>query len=83
MSLNSLQMPFALPWGTEEVTLYVGHVPIGESLEPIVVRKGIVRRVLPDRSVGDPGTRAYYEVCTDPKVLQLVEEHEAVNRPPA
>lgn len=83
VALNSLQMPLALPWGTEDVTLYVGHVPIGESLEPIVVRKGVVRRVRPNRSVGEPGTHAYYEVCTNPKVLQIVEEHEALHRPPA
>jgi hypothetical protein len=38
---------------------------------------------MPDRSVGEPGTHAYYEVCTNPKVLQIVEEHEAVHRPPA
>jgi hypothetical protein len=28
---------------------------------------------LPDGSIGSSGTRAYYEVCTSPKVFELVE----------
>lgn len=74
VSFEPLQMRFPMPWGIEDVTLHVGHVPIGEALERIVVRQGVVRHILPNRSIGEPGTRAYYEVCVNPKVLQAVEE---------
>ena len=40
---------FPLPWGKERVQLYFGEVPLGESIEPIVVRKGFVRQLLPGR----------------------------------
>ncbi|HEV3483163.1 MAG TPA: hypothetical protein VGR97_12645 [Candidatus Acidoferrales bacterium] len=62
---------FPLPWGKERVQLYFGEVPLGESLEPIVVRKGFVHQLLPGGKIGDQGARAYYEVCTDAKLLEL------------
>lgn len=62
---------FPLPWGKERVQLYFGEVPLGESLEPIVVRKGFVHQLLPGGKIGEQGARAYYEVCTDAKLLEL------------
>ena len=47
-----------MPWGKERVQLFFGEVPLGESLEPIVVRKGFVRQLLPGAKVGAQGTRA-------------------------
>jgi hypothetical protein len=32
-----------------------------------------VRQLLSDGRIGPEGQRAYYEVCTDPRVLELVE----------
>jgi hypothetical protein len=71
---------FPMPWGKERVQLYFGEVPLGESLEPIVIRKGFVRQLLPGAKIGAQGTRAYYEVCTDPKLLELARKK--VGTPP-
>jgi hypothetical protein len=65
---------FPMPWGKERVQLYFGEVPLGESIEPIVIRKGFVRQLLPGAKIGAAGTRAYYEVCTDPKLLELARK---------
>jgi hypothetical protein len=65
---------FPLPWGKDRVQLYFGEVPLGESLEPIVLRKGFVRQLLPGGKIGARGTRAYYEVCTDTKLLEIARK---------
>jgi hypothetical protein len=62
---------FPMPWGKERVQLYFGEVPLGGSLEPIIIRKGFARQLLPGREFGPQGTHAYYEVCTDEKLLDL------------
>jgi len=77
VSLRTLEMNFPMPWGKEKVTLCVGAVPIGESLERVVIRKGTVRQILPNGQIGQPGMRVYYEVCTNPEVLQAVQEKGA------
>jgi hypothetical protein len=77
ISLAPMGGNFPLPWGKERVQLYFGEVPLGESLEPIVVRKGFVRQLLPGGKIGAQGTRAYYEVCTDAKLLDLARKKVA------
>jgi len=74
ISLSPMTGNFPLPWGKERVQLYIGEVPLGESLEPIVVRKGFVRQLQPGGIIGSQGTRAYYEVCTDGKLLELARK---------
>ncbi len=74
ISLSPMTGNFPLPWGKERVQLYFGEVPLGESLEPIVVRKGFVRQLQPGGKIGSQGTRAYYEVCTDGKLLELARK---------
>jgi len=74
ISLAPMSGNFPLPWGKERVQLHFGEVPLGESLEPIVIRKGLVRQLLPGGKIGGPGTRPYYEVCTDPKLLELARK---------
>jgi archaellum component FlaC len=74
ISLAPMSGNFPLPWGKERVQLYFGEVPLGESLEPIVVRKGFVRQLLPGGKIGAQGARPYYEVCTDPKLLDLARK---------
>ena len=77
---------FPMPWGKERVQLYFGEVPLGDSLEPIVIRKGFVRQLLPGGKIGAQGNRPYYEVCTDPKLLELARKKVAAinpkNKPP-
>ena len=65
----------------ERVQLYFGEVPLGDSLEPIVIRKGFVRQLLPGAKIGAQGNRPYYEVCTDPKLLDLARKKFAVGSP--
>ncbi len=71
ISLSPMAGTFPMPWGKERVQLYFGEVPLGGSIEPIVVRKGYVRQLLPGAKIGTQGTRAYYEVCTDTKLIEL------------
>jgi hypothetical protein len=65
---------FPMPWGKERVQLYFGEVPIGDTFEPIIIRKGYVRQLLPGGKIGAQGTRAYFEVCTHPKLLELARK---------
>jgi len=74
ISLAPMGGNFPLPWGKERVQLYFGEVPLGESIEPIVIRKGFVRQILPGGKIGAPGNRPYYEVCTDAKLLDLARK---------
>jgi hypothetical protein len=81
ISLAPMGGNFPLPWGKERVQIYFGEVPLGDSLEPIVVRKGFVRQLLPGGKIGTQGTRAFYEVCTDGKLLELARRKFAVVSP--
>jgi len=73
ISMASVETDCQMPWGRERVTFYFGEAPIGEGLEPILIRKGFVRQLLPDGKIGGKSAHAYYEVCTSPKVFELVE----------
>jgi hypothetical protein len=72
ISLNSVTTKFEMPWGKEDVTLYFGEVPMGESTEFIVVREGLARQILPDGKIGVPTDHKFYEVCTAPHLYDLV-----------
>jgi hypothetical protein len=60
------------PWGKENVTLHYGEVPMGESVELLVLRKSLARELLPDGRIGAASSHPYYEVCTSPKLYDLV-----------
>ena len=81
ISLSPMGGNFPMPWGKERVQLYFGEVPLGDSLEPIVIRKGFVRQLLPGAKIGAQGNRAYYEVCTDSKLLDLARKKFAAGSP--
>jgi hypothetical protein len=72
ISLSSVTTKFEMPWGKEDVTLYFGEVPMGESTEFIVVREGLARQILPDGKIGVPTDHKFYEVCTAPHLYDLV-----------
>jgi len=40
ISLESIETRLDMPWGKQSVTLYYGEVPLGESVELLVLRKG-------------------------------------------
>jgi class 3 adenylate cyclase len=74
ISLETIVTTQDYPWGKqkEEVTLYFGEVPMGESVEVLVLRKGLARQLLPDGKIGGKSDHAYYEVCTNPDLYELV-----------
>lgn len=72
ISLETIQTKLDKPWGKEEVTLYYGEVPMGESVELLVLRQGVARQLLPDGKIGKPADHYYYEVCTSPALYDLV-----------
>ena len=73
IALTSVEADCVMPWGKERVTFFCGETPVGEGLEPVLIRRGCVRQLLADGSIGAAGNRSYYEVCTSPKVFELVE----------
>src|SRR6202047_3705734 len=73
ISLTSVELECEMPWGKEKTTFFLGQAPIGDAVEPILLHRGFVRQLLSDGRIGPEGQRAYYEVCTDPRVLELVE----------
>src|SRR5205085_5006476 len=72
ISLESIDTKLDLPWAKENVTLFYGEVPIGETVELLVLRKGRARELLQDGKLGVPSEHAYYEVCTAPALFDLV-----------
>jgi len=71
ISLEKLVTNLDMPWGKHEVTLHYGEVPMGESVELLVVRDGMARELLPDGKIGKPSDHHYYEVCTSPAIYDL------------
>jgi hypothetical protein len=72
ISLDSVETKLEMPWGKEKVTLHYGEVPMGESVELLVLRKSLARELLPDSKIGAASSHYYYEVCTSPKLYDLV-----------
>jgi hypothetical protein len=72
ISLESVETKLDMPWGKENATLYYGEVPMGESVELLVLRKGLARQLLPDGKIGAASSHPYYEVCTSPALYDLV-----------
>jgi hypothetical protein len=72
ISLDSIETRLDLPWGKQNVTVFFGEVPLGESVELLVLRKAFARQLLPDGKVGRPTEHCYYEVCTSPALYDLV-----------
>ncbi len=72
ISLEPVHTHLEYPWSEEEVVLYYGEVPMGESVEYLVLRKGVARQLLPDGKIGKPSEHHYYEVCTNPALYDLV-----------
>jgi class 3 adenylate cyclase len=73
IALTSVEADCVMPWGKERVTFFAGETPVGEGVEPVLIRRGYVRQLLPDGQIGSAAARTYYEVCTSPKVFELVE----------
>ena len=73
IALTPLSADCAMPWGKERVEFFYGETPVGEGVEPVLIRRGYVRQLLPGGKMGEAGARPYYEVCVNPKAMELVE----------
>jgi hypothetical protein len=73
ISLTPLEAECVMPWGKERVSFLYGETPVGEGLEPVLIRRGFVRQMLPGGKIGEAGARPYYEVCVNSQVMDLVE----------
>jgi hypothetical protein len=71
ISLEKFVTKLDMPWGKHEVTLFYGEVPMGESVELLVVREGLARELQPDGKIGKASEHHYYEVCTSPAIYDL------------
>ena len=84
IALTPIEADCVVPWGKERVTFYSGETPVGEGnrarSDPA---GGFIRQLMPDGSIGSAGTLAYYEVCTDPKVFELIESLTSQSRSPS
>jgi hypothetical protein len=72
ISLDSIETKLDMPWGKENVTLHYGEVPMGDSVELLVLRKGLARELRPDGTIGVASEHPYYEVCTSSALYDLV-----------
>jgi hypothetical protein len=73
LALQRFETECEMPWGRERTAFFLGQAPIGETLEPILLRRGYVRTMQGDGRIGAASQRPYYEVCTHPKAFELVE----------
>ena len=72
ISLDSIETKQDMPWGKENVTLHYGEVPMGDSVELLVLRRGLARELLPEGAIGIASSHPYYEVCTSGALYDLV-----------
>jgi class 3 adenylate cyclase len=77
ISLFPLEGQFPMPWGKDRAQLFYGELPLGDTLEPIVIRRGMVRELLPGGKIGNPTNRPFFEVCVHPKLLELARKKVA------
>ncbi len=73
IALQEVAIDCELPWGRERTSFFYGEAPIGQGIEPILLRRGFIRSLLPDGRIGPAGHRPYYEVCTHPRALEMIE----------
>lgn len=71
ISLSASEAVSTFPWGRERATFYSGLVPVGDTLEPLLIRKGNVRQLMPDGKIGPVSSRAYYEVCAESFIPEI------------
>jgi class 3 adenylate cyclase len=72
ISMDSIETKLDMPWGKENVTLHYGEVPMGDSVELLVLRKGLARELRADGTIGVESQHPYYEVCTSSALYDLV-----------
>jgi hypothetical protein len=76
ISLQAFDMQVPLVWNQRKVRLYSGVVPIGQGLfHKIAIREGLIAHVDGrDFSLKRFTDRRYYEICTNAKIYQALEQ---------
>jgi hypothetical protein len=78
ISLELFELELPNFWGREKVRLFTGLVPVApEVFHRIVVREAVTPRVGADFSLKHWTDRRYYEVCTNARVYQAIEQRVA------
>ena len=72
ISLETIEQHLEYPWGKEEVTLYYGEVPMGETVELLVLRKGVARELFPDGKIGKASDAQLLRSLHQPALYDLV-----------
>ena len=73
IALTSIDADCVMPWGKERVTFYVGETPVGDGVEPVLIRRGFVRQLLPGGKIGAAGSRAVLRSLHKSQMFELVE----------
>src|SRR5271163_587275 len=68
ISLDVVEAKLEMPWGRENVVLHYGEVPMGESVELLVLRKSLALDLLLGGKIGAESSHRYYVVCTSAKL---------------
>jgi len=73
LSMSTLEIQFPLFGEPERVELYCGTLPLGESFQKVVVRKGRIPLLNPkDYTVVEYTANNYYEVCSSKPLYEYV-----------
>jgi hypothetical protein len=75
ISLQAFDLQVPMIWQKTTVRVYAGVVPLGQgSFHHIIIREGRIAHVdARDFSLKQITDRYYYEVCTNPKIYQAIE----------
>jgi hypothetical protein len=75
ISLEEFTLELPMPWGTEQVRLFRGLVPVGPGVfHPILVREGRAAQVeARDFRFVRWADHIYYEVCANPELIAATE----------
>jgi hypothetical protein len=76
ISLQAFDMEVPMIWDQRKERLYSGVVPIGQSLfHRIAIREGVISHIdARDFSLKRYTERRYYEICTQARICQALEE---------
>jgi hypothetical protein len=75
ISLEAFEMEMPMPWGTDRIRMFRGLVPVSPGVfRPILLREGRAAQVeVRDFSFVRWADHVYYEVCSNPKLLEQIE----------
>ena len=71
IALQAVEAECEMPWGRERTTFFFGNAPFGEGFEPILLRRGFIRQMLPDGRIGAPSSRPTMRCAPIPRLLNL------------